>query len=103
MIGELVICGVIPKGEGCSLLVSVLRNLVASDREGLQCLIPMMSFAIGLGDSFLDVLPRHISALCLEHSVILARHDLLSNDAKSLFRNLVVEYFTAVSGQLTKV
>lgn len=103
MIGELVMCGVMPRNEGCQLLCSFLRNLVATDREGLQCLIPIMSFAAGLGDPYLGVLPRRISALCQEHGVALSRYDLFKDDFKTVFKNIVYDYFGVVAKALVNV
>ncbi|XP_035701719.1 regulator of nonsense transcripts 2 isoform X3 [Folsomia candida] len=103
MIGELVMCGVMPRNEGCQLLCSFLRNLVATDREGLQCLIPIMSFAAGLGDPYLGVLPRRISALCQEHGVALSRYDLFKDDFKTVFKNIVYDYFGVVAKALVNI
>jgi hypothetical protein len=97
------VCGVLPSPDGPNFVVNIIRNMVNSDKEGTQCLIPILSFCRGSGDDFMGMISRNISNYVDQYGATLTRSNVFSFDKKALFRTIVKEYYSSVVRTLIKV
>jgi len=103
VLSELVICGVLPSPDGPNLLVNIIRNMISVDKEGTQCLVPMLSFCRCGGEDFMGIIPKNMSDLLQEYNCNLERSEIFPCDKKIAFKMLVKEYFGTVIKSLLQV